>query len=318
MAEGFAGGHGTAGIIGNYYKDLGLPYWETAQGLTAASATVGLIAGMLIGIATLNYAARRGKAAFLTKPGLLPRGLKRGFVQKDEEARVFGRETTYNSSITPLSFHTALILGGCGLAYMVMNVVKSHHVPIIYQLPIWVYGLIIMFGINALIQKTGLKRLVDAGVKGKITGFLTDYAIVAAIASLPVQGLIHYIVPFAVLMVLGLMGTYSAVFFISWSVFKGKNDYALERGLAVWGTMTGVFFTGLMLLRLADSDYKSPVLNDYSVSFSLTTLSGYILMPLTVTFLVNQGFWANILLQGGVTALAVLVLVLSTVRKKAQ
>jgi ESS family glutamate:Na+ symporter len=73
--------------------------------------------------------------------------------------------------------------------------------------------------------------------------------------------------------------------------------------------MTGVFFTGLMLLRLSDKDYKSPVMSDYSLAFSMTTLSGFILMPLTVGFMLNMPYWANIALQGGITVMAVLVIV---------
>ena len=37
-----------------------------------------------------------------------------------------------------------------------------------------------------------------------------------------------------------------------------------------------------MLLKIVDPDYKLTVLNDYSISFSLTSITGFIIMPMIV------------------------------------
>src|SRR5699024_6112061 len=34
LAAGFAGGHGTAGVVGNLLQSMGQPFWNTAQGVT--------------------------------------------------------------------------------------------------------------------------------------------------------------------------------------------------------------------------------------------------------------------------------------------
>jgi ESS family glutamate:Na+ symporter len=305
LTEGFAGGHGTAGIIGNYYKGLDLPYWEIAQGITTTTATFGLIGGMIIGIIAINIAARTGRTAILKKPQDIPPDLGRGFQGDREKQKSLGKETTYNSSIESISFHLAVILASCGIAYIIMNLVKSRHVPVIYQLPIWVYAIMVMYGVNFIIQKAGLDRLIDVKTKSRIAGVFSDYAITAAIASMPVQAILKYILPLTVLVGLGYILTYLTVFGISKRVF---TDCYFERGIAIWGTQTGVFLTGLMLLKICDSDYTLPVLNDYSVGFSMTSLFGFILMPLTVGFMLNYGFLTNMLVQGGITLLAVAVL----------
>jgi ESS family glutamate:Na+ symporter len=316
MAEGFAGGHGTAGVIGNYYKDLGLPYWETAQGLTATYATIGLIAGILIGIVTINVYVRRHNNKSSSSPLA---GEVRWGVTPPPAPPARGGELFVSSKKMNYTLHLAIILAVCGIGYLLMYLVKSNKVPVINQLPIWVYGLVVMYPVNALIKRVGaFSRHIDKDVKNSITGSFTDYAILAAIASLPVRGIIAYWLPVLVTAVLGLLCTWFCIFGIARWAFggdksgktgNGKADYPLERGLTIWGTMTGVFFTGLMLLKLADPEYKSRVQEDYSISFSMTTLSGFILMPLTVSFLLYQGFWANIALQGGITLIAIILLI---------
>src|SRR5690625_4893251 len=55
LSAGFAGGHGTAGVVGNLLQStFDQPYWNTAQGVTTTTATVGLISGILIGIVLIN------------------------------------------------------------------------------------------------------------------------------------------------------------------------------------------------------------------------------------------------------------------------
>jgi ESS family glutamate:Na+ symporter len=260
---------------------------------------------MIIGIIAINIAARTGRTVVLTKPGDVPEDLARGFQGDPEKQKSLGRETTYSSSIESLSFHLALILSSCGIAYIIMNLIKAYRVPVINQLPIWVYAILVMFGVNFFIQKIGLGKLVDPKVKSRITGVCSDYAITAAIASLPVYTILQYILPLLTLIALGYILTFLTIFMLSKKFF---TDCYFERGISLWGTMTGVFFTGLMLLKICDPDYKLPVLNDYSLSFSMTTLSGFIIMPLSVSFMLHYGFFTNLLLQGGITILSVVIL----------
>ncbi|MDR2868951.1 MAG: hypothetical protein LBV04_00715, partial [Deferribacteraceae bacterium] len=136
LSQGFTGGHGTAGVIGSFYRDLNLPYWELAQGITTTTATFGLVGGMIIGIVAINIAARTGKTALLSKPGDIPRDLARGYQMDTEQQKSMGKETTYSSSIEAITFHFAIVLAGCGLAYIIMNLAKTYKVPGLMQIPI--------------------------------------------------------------------------------------------------------------------------------------------------------------------------------------
>jgi ESS family glutamate:Na+ symporter len=307
LTEGFAGGHGTAGVVGSFYKQLNLPYWEIAQGVTTTTATFGLVGGMIIGIAVINVAARRSKTSLLKKPADLPPDEARGFQMDIAKQPGMGRETTKSSSIESQTFHLAIILVGCGIAYILMGLVKKYKVPLISQVPIWAYAIVVMFAVNYIIQKLGLGNLIEPKTKSRIASTLSDFAITAAIASIPVQAVMLYIVPILVLVVAGFLITYLSVFNLAGHFFKG--DHPVERSVACWGTSSGVFLTGLMLLKITDPDFKLPVLNDYSIAFSMFSICGFVLMPLTVNTMLHAGFVHNLALQGGLALACLLLLI---------
>jgi len=123
---------------------------------------------------------------------------------------------------------------------------------------------------------------------------------------MPVHAILQYIAPLLIMVVLGFGLTYILLFSLCKIFF---SDYHFERAISMWGTLTGVFITGLMLLKICDPDYKLPVLNDYSVGFSMTSLTGFIVLPLTVAMMLNYGFGMNMLFQGGfLTAIAIVLL----------
>lgn len=284
LSQGFSGGHGTAGVVGSFFKQLDLEYWEIAQGVTTTTATFGLIGGMIMGIIGINVAARRGKTAVLKKPGDIPADMAKGF-QMDQEKQVpLGKETTFNSSIDSLTFHLAIILGGCGLSYVLMNAMKALNVPGLSNVPIWAYAIMVMFGVNYVIQKIGLGNLIDSKTKSRISGACSDFAITAAIASMPVRAIMQYIVPILVMVVIGYVVTYFATRMMCDRLF---SDYRIERSMAILGTCTGVFLTGLMLLKICDPDYETPVINDFSIGFSFVSVLNFALMTIFVGIILN-------------------------------
>lgn len=308
LFAGFNGGPGTAGVIGSMYRDLNLPYWQLAQGLTSTTATFGIVGGMIIGIITINIAARRGWTSILTKPGDLPLDMARGYERDPEKQKSAGKDTTLSSSIESLTFHLSIILGGCGLAYILMNLIKTYKVPGLNQIPIWAYAIVVMFGVNFVIQKIGLGSMIDSKTKSKIAGTCSDYAIVASIASLPVHAVLEYLLPLIALIIGGYIITFGLIMVLSKAFF---HDYWFEHAMTVLGTCAGVFLTGLMLLKICDPDFKSPVLNNYSVGFSFSSVCGYILMPLSVMMLVNYGFGPNMLFQTGVFIAGLILMIFS-------
>lgn len=291
IGMGFAGGHGTAGVVGSLLQSMDQPYWELAQGVTVTTATVGIVGGILIGIILINIAARKGYTKFLSGPQSFPEDMLKGYEKNIEKQKSFGKETTTSSSIDSLTFHLALILGGSGLAYALLSVVQYFQVPIIGSVPIWAYAIIVMYVVWWLMCQLNISWIVNSQITSKIASMFTDFAVVAAIISLPVQAVLTYIVPILIMVTIIMAFTVSLTYWMSKKLY---GDFWFERSVAILGTNTGVFITGLLLLKMVDPDYKSPVLGEYSVSYSINSVFGFILFPILFGVLVNEGILSGI------------------------
>lgn len=294
LFSGYAGGHGTAAVLGGLLRDLGMPFWEISQGVTSTIATIGLVGGMVFGIVLINIAVRRGQTTLLKKPGDLPSEQLKGIEFNESQQASSGKETTYNSSIDSITFHLAVIFLACGISYLILHFARANNVPFFANLAVWTYAILVMFGINFLINKLKLASLVDSKTKFKITGTLTDFAITAAVASLPLQAVMVYIVPILFMCVVGFIVMYAILHIL---VRPSLTDYHAERKVAMWGVMTGVFITGLMLLKMCDPDFKLPIINNYALSVSFASLSMLTLMPIQINLLINSGILVTFLFQ---------------------
>lgn len=302
LGIGFVGGHGTAGTLGNILSEMNLPYWQTSQGIATTTATFGIVGGILIGIAMINWAARHGQTAMLKKPADIPEPLRIGFQKDVKKQASLGRETTLSSSIDTLAFHAALIFVACGLAYLALSFAKKFQIPVLSSISVWAFGMIIMFAIWGIICKLKLSYLVDEKVKSKITSSFTEFAVTAAIASLPIQAVAAYIVPILVMVAIGYVVTTAVLFFACKTLLRG---YWFEQMVSTFGMATGVFLTGVLLLRICDPDLESPALANYSLSYTITSviyfalLNFFIVLPMTS----GAGVAALVALAVGIAAL---------------
>ncbi|HEY9581506.1 MAG TPA: hypothetical protein VIR13_00940, partial [Savagea sp.] len=286
VSAGFTGGHGTAGVVGSLLQSMDQPYWNTAQGVTTTTATVGLIGGLLLGIFLINIAARKGYTELIQASNRTSLTLNTGILKTEEERTSAGVETTDASSIDSYGFHLSLILVVSGLAFVVTALLKAAQIPLLSLIPEWAYAIILMYIVWGMMQKMKLDHLVDSTTKSKIASVFTEFAIVAAIISLPVEALFTYLLPL-LLMVFGtLLLTVVTVLYVSKKYF---DTYWFEKSMAILGTCTGVFLTGILLLKMVDPKLKSPVLNDYSIAYSMNSVIGFILFPLSFGLLVNSG-----------------------------
>ena len=299
LSAGFAGGHGLAAATGKMLEGFGIPQWEIAQGVALTTATIGLVGGMIFGIIFINIAVRTNKTNVIKKiaknddPNIstIDRSMEVGYSNDISRQASLGRETFLSSSIETITFHLAIIFAVCGLAYIVLNFIKKIGIAGLDVLPVWTYSMIIMFALNMIIKKLNLSWMVDAKVKAKIIGTLSDFAIVSAITSLPIKAVIHYIAPIIVMCIIGFIATYLIVFIFNNMLFK--NDYAFERAIISWGTLTGVLITGMTLLKICDPEYKSPALTEFSLGFSLMSVTGLLIVPILNTVLAVGSTWDN-------------------------
>ena len=284
LSAGFAGGHGLASATGKLLEGFGIPQWEIAQGVALTTATIGLIGGIVFGIIFINLAVRKNKTKIIKRINdNADKSMEVGYNKDINKQNSLGRETFLSSSIETITFHLAIIFTVCGIAYIVLNFVKKMNIAGLNVLPVWTYSMIIMFALNFIIKKLNLVWMVDAKVKAKIMGTLSDFAIVSAMTSLPIKAIINYIAPITVMCILGFIITYLLVFPLNSFFFK--EDYSFERAIISWGTLTGVLITGMTLLKICDPEYKSPSLSEFSLGFSLMSVTGLLIVPILNTVL---------------------------------
>lgn len=306
LSLGFYGGHGTAGLIGNIMQKLKMPYWEVAQGVAVTSATVGLVGGILLGMVFINTAARKGRIAHLTEPSSLPQETRKGYQADVHKQELSCRETTHTSSIDSLAFHMAIVFAVCGLSYLLVGFLKAHRIPLLSNIAEWAYAIAIMLIVNVIIKRLNLSFLIDPRIKTKFTSFLVDFSIVAAIASLPVQAVMKYVIPMVVMFIAGFILIYLVIMVVGRIFFQ---DFTFERCIALFGQSTGVIMTGILLLRICDPDMKTPVLKDFSISYALSTMLSYAMLLPVIRLLPNSR--AIFLLTFGVTILLLLIAVIN-------
>lgn len=281
----FAGGHGTIGILSSMLKERDLSYWNISQGVGSAIATFGLVGGILLGMLIINVGARKKMCKYIEKPENIPESLKRGYEKDITKQNSLGRETTFSTSIDSLGFHAALILSVTALAYWVFNFIKVNNVIYLKSIAVWTYAIFIMFGVWGIMCKLNLQHLVDSKIKAKLSGMLTEYAIIAAIASMPVKLIYQYIIPIIFVVVLGFIFTFIYIFLFSKLYIK--EDW-FEHSIISFGMNTGIFITGLLLLRVTDPNLKSSAFADHTLCYALTSWS-FVLVGVILDLWISKG-----------------------------
>lgn len=305
LVMGYNGGHGNSGLVGNTLMQNGVEYWEVAQGVTTTFATIGLIGGMMLGIFFINRAARKGQTALLKEASKLPDAATRGYTKNIPDQKSMGRETTTGSTVETLSIHLGIILIVCGMAYYLVKLIKQYNIPALADIPVWSYGLFIMYGVNCLLQKLHLDWMIDMSVKSHIIGAMSDIAIVAAIASMPIKAVFTFFIPIVLISAAGFV----IVYYTSIRAFQllMPNSFPFERGIMVFGINTGVMITGLTLLKICDPDYETPAMEDYSLTFLIRSIIELPSVPLMFAILGRGKSW-QMLMYGLVYALVFYVI----------
>ena len=328
LSQGFAGGHGTAAGIGGILEGLGIAEWNEAMGVATTTATIGLIGGMLIGIFVINRAAEKGqleKLGTAGKVGQIPKEMQVGLNLDVNKQPSLGREIGQSSCIDTVSIHMALIFLGCALAYYFRTFMMNCPIPFLANsfknIPVWFVALLMMYIVNYALKVLKLNWMVDKKVKARCTGFLSAFAITAAVASCNVKAVMTFIAPILVMCVIGFILTYVGVFTFNKWLFKG--DYPIERSVICWGTNTGVMITGMMLLKIADPNYETPALNEFAGGFALMSILTIFTSPITYGFMADptKSTFDLLLLQIGMSAMYFLIAIvgkgLYEARKKA-
>lgn len=255
---GFEGGHGTAAGMQSVFEDIN---WSDGYDLAVAVATVGLLSGIVIGVAVINWAIRTGRTEVITEVKDRSIEEQRGLFRRDEQYMA-AKMTTRPSSVEPLSLHVAFLAVAIGVGVILLKALQwveqmlwIDKIELLSYVPLFpmamIGGIFVQLGLNFL----GYEHLIDQNMMLRIQGLALDLLITAALATISLQAIADNFWSFLILCVGGILLN---VFLLLWLVPRSIPEYWLERGVGDFGQSMGVTATGLILMRIVDPEAESP------------------------------------------------------------
>jgi ESS family glutamate:Na+ symporter len=119
----------------------------------------------------------------------------------------------------------------------------------------FIFGLGFALLLRGGMAKIGVARLIDPGIQRRITGWAVDFLIVSTVAAIQLPVVWQYIIPIVAISLTAGFMTLGVVLYLG----KRTTAYNLERSVAIYGTVTGNISSGLLLLRIADPEFSTPV-----------------------------------------------------------
>lgn len=270
----FEGGHGTAAGMQPAFEDMGIP---EATDLALAMATVGLVSGILIGIAVINWGVRTGRTRVIKDVSKQSPAELRGLYSDDETVHT-GRMTARPGSIEPLTLHVAVVGLAIILGWLILEGLvwvedqlwgqpdsvwpgdDGEGLTLLGYVPLFPLAMIGGVIVQLVLDRTGNTSLLDHQTMKRIQGLALDILIVAALATISLQVIADYWQTFLILSAAGIV---FCTFMLLYFTPRVIPAFWLERGIADFGQSMGVTATGLALLRVADPEDKSPALEAF-------------------------------------------------------
>ena len=278
LPAGFVGGHGTAAAIGSVLVDSG---WTDATSIGQTFATIGLLGGILGGVAMINIGARKGNTAIIKSVEDLQEEMLTGLVKENNRSE-FGQNTVNAMSIDTLTWHFSLILVAVGMAYGV-NAILKMLLPSV-SFPVYGLALVCSIVLQGILKIVNLDEYVDKKIVTHIGSSATDYLVAFGVASINISVVVKYLIPIIVLSVIGFIFVMTWFWIVSPSFFR---DYWFERGIYIFGLSTGVMATGVILLRVTDPEFKSGVLEDFGFAWIFLSFMDMFLVSFSPMFVLK-------------------------------
>jgi ESS family glutamate:Na+ symporter len=166
--------------------------------------------------------------------------------------------TLHSANSDSLAFQAGLVGLVCVLTYLFTSYLGKMLPPDAGKM---LWGFFFLFGLGIALcvrwgmEKLGFAYLIDPGIQRRITGWSVDFLIVATVAAIQLLVVWTYIIPFLTISLASGVLTTIVVLFLG----KRLPAHNLERTVAIYGTVTGTVSCGLLLLRIADPEFSTPV-----------------------------------------------------------
>lgn len=268
---GFAGGHGTAGAMGEVFADeLG---FSAGRDLGFLFATAGLIVGVITGIIYINLAVRRGwtarKATLRPSSGMEVRRCPQPVALARVGAEVidpflFQGLILAAAFAAGLAVQSAVMGGGSQLLTWLGLPQAADIMKFAGKMPLFMFTLLGGLAVRRLLSVFRLDDLVDGDSLRRLIGAAMEFLIVAAIASMRIEVIATYLSSILLLLALGFTWAGVCLLLIGRRLLPPSHWF--ELGLINYGMSTGTTAQGMMLLRIVDPGLKSRAAEDYALA----------------------------------------------------
>ena len=264
LPRAYGQGPGQANNVGSTYEALGMTGGRSF-GLSLAAA--GYLCACVVGVIFINIYSRKGKVNKTTSRDEVSGSITVDMFEDKNEVPV-------SESIDRLSIQMALICLIYLLTYLVtwgiteLLMLISPGLANTVSTLLWGFNFIIgsMLAAGCRTFFAGLKKVKlmnrqyqNNYLLSRISGFLFDIMIICGIASINIDDLEGYWVPFILMAVAGGIVTFFYLMYMSKKLYKG---YVYEGFFSMYGMLTGTISSGVLLLREIDPQMKTPAANN--------------------------------------------------------
>ena len=281
---GFEGGHGTVGGMTESFVAFG---WEDGIALGFTVATVGMIVGIVFGMAMIQYAHRKGIVRQVRAFRDRSVNERRGVHRRDRRPSA-GLQTVFCDSIDSLAWHLAIVGLAMLIGYGLHGCIQMKGFPLF---PLCMIGGVVL---SLFSRFARVDLLVDRVQMERISGAALDFLVVSAVATIRLEVVAAHWQPLAILCAAGTAWSVGCIFFVAPRIFRRAW---FERAIAEFGQATGVTATGLMLLRTVDPENKTPAAMSfgYKQLFHEPIMGGGLWTALAFTLVYRIG-WLSVFL----------------------
>jgi len=260
LPMGFGQGPGQANNVGSTYEALG---FSGGQSFGLSIAAMGFVIACTVGVIYLNVLKRKNLLNRTSGPVVQE-------TTADIEEFEHKNEIPVSESIDRFSVQVALVfivylatwLLTTGITKLLQTAgtdFAKSLIPIIWGFN-FIFGsllAVIIRGVMRLCRNTGLitRQYQNNYLLARISGYSFDLMIVTGICTINFDKLAGLWLPFVIMCILGAAVT---LIYLRWVCKKLYPDYYYEGFLSIYGMMTGVISSGILLLREADPKFETP------------------------------------------------------------
>lgn len=287
---GFGMGPGLAYAMGNSWEQWG---FEGGGLVGITFAAIGYIYAFFGGMALIQWGIKNGKSKLIKSLDHITVDMRTG-VYKNTDYPIAGKLPLSTEAIEPLAFQLGLI----GFVYLLtwwfvlgLTTLMENSGLHEFVITIWsfhfVFGLLISLVVRKILDLTGRSHVIDRGLMNRSMGVFLDYLVVGAVAAISVGVIGKYWEAILIMSLLAGPATLGLLYYVSWRAFE---NYHFERFIELFGEMTGTINSALVLLRVTDPEFETPVAEDAVYGSGISLFLG---IPLLITLNVPFAFYNN-------------------------